>query len=578
MYEIRGVPSQKELGIPALIALSDGMEKSVDDVVKTIEINLNIPSNIASIESNVKGKSLLKFNIEWTLNGLRERGLVESPKKKFRIITDKGREILADGKDPWNLPIIKDNAVTDEPTEESDLPISQTTDNGDTGTFFAYLANKGLRFDSEIVEDFLLSLKAKQFLILSGGTGTGKTKLAQAYGEYISRSCSQKIMIQNVTLTKAESNMGFTLNRENFFTVCPEADVGSGNYRFKLGEYEGTGNVSMTPRFWFRNTENLDDMLHAINQLKQVSDKANLEIYIPGRSGGDAFEIVPVGSNWTDSRHVIGYMNSITGEYVGTQSLDLMLRASKDPANPYMLILDEMNLSHVERYFSDILSSMESGSPIPLQSKGTKDVTEKLPIGSNLFIVGTVNLDETTYMFSPKVLDRANVIEFKPVPVTDYLRSGPSEYTPKGDVKFLQNAMAGLECRSMSAVDIARAIRSAGINDAIVDNIASDLNSIQKIMSDMQLPFGFRTVDEIFRFMYVAWMYEGKGSFSNWKRYLDTQIHQKIIPKIHGNSSIASGLKSLRTFCSDNGYNRSAQKLSRMVDILEKQRYVSFNC
>ena len=50
-------------------------------------------------------------------------------------------------------------------------------------------------------------------------------------------------MIQNVTLTKAESNMGFTLNRENFFTVCPEADVGSGNYRFKLGEYVQIGSV-----------------------------------------------------------------------------------------------------------------------------------------------------------------------------------------------------------------------------------------------------------------------------------------------------------------------------------------------
>src|SRR5690606_24433993 len=82
---------------------------------------------------------------------------------------------------------------------------------------------------------------------------------------------------------------------------------------------------------------------------------------------------------------------------------------------PYFLILDEMNLSHVERYFADFLSVMESKDFIKLHSSEVdiNQVPSKIEWPINLFIIGTVNIDETTYMFSPKVLDRANVIEFR---------------------------------------------------------------------------------------------------------------------------------------------------------------------
>ncbi len=88
--------------------------------------------------------------------------------------------------------------------------------------------------------------------------------------------------------------------------------------------------------------------------------------------------------------------------------------------NLFFLILDEMNLSHVERYFADFLSGFESNEKIHLHSNGNetqtiskKNIPEKIRLPDNLFVIGTVNVDETTYMFSPKVLDRANVIEIK---------------------------------------------------------------------------------------------------------------------------------------------------------------------
>ena len=109
------------------------------------------------------------------------------------------------------------------------------------------------------------------------------------------------------------------------------------------------------------------------------------------------------------------------------------LRRIRNPGKPYFVILDEMNLAKVEHYFSDFLSIMESrtpdnpeGEPVILHNwehSETKDgllIPGKLHIPSNVYFTGTVNVDESTYMFSPKVLDRANVIEFNDVELEEY--------------------------------------------------------------------------------------------------------------------------------------------------------------
>jgi energy-coupling factor transporter ATP-binding protein EcfA2 len=128
--------------------------------------------------------------------------------------------------------------------------------------------------------------------------------------------------------------------------------------------------------------------------------------------------IIPVGADWTNREPLLGYPNALKPEeYVKPDSgvLDLIIQANSQPDLPHFLILDEMNLSHVERYFADFLSVMESKEEIPLYAEGTvqNGVPAKLKVPSNLFFIGTVNIDETTNMFSPKVLDRANTIEFR---------------------------------------------------------------------------------------------------------------------------------------------------------------------
>ena len=100
------------------------------------------------------------------------------------------------------------------------------------------------------------------------------------------------------------------------------------------------------------------------------------------------------------------------------------------------LILDEMNLSHVERYFSDFLSAIESGEEIPLYGE-----EKTLTLPDNLFTIGTVNVDETTYMFSPKVLDRANTIEFDTLRGWEYMVSDLDDDDFNGDIEYLQSPL-----------------------------------------------------------------------------------------------------------------------------------------
>jgi len=335
--------------------------------------------------------------------------------------------------------------------------------------FYHYLQLKGYHFRPELIENFLLSLKVKPFVILTGNSGTGKTKLAQLYGEYIS-----------------------TTDRKRYL-------------------------------------------------------------------------VVPVGANWTEKRHIFGYLNIMTGKYQSTPALDFIMKASKDPENPYILILDEMNLSHVERYFSDFLSAIESGEPIPLHDDPECDFPQEIEIPENLIVVGTVNVDETTYMFSPKVLDRANTIEFDTMRPGEYLNGHQDDQSPLGDLKFLEDVMK---------YDLENLRDDLGM---IWDELVAELDFFHKTLKGPGFDFGFRVTMEILRFMHAAWVYDGRPrKWDNWERYMDAQIKQKILPKIHGPERLLRDtLEDLRNHCMRR-FPESERKLKEMQNTLKTQRYVSF--
>ena len=316
--------------------------------------------------------------------------------------------------------------------------------------FLNDVKKSGLIFSSELIKRFIASLCAKQFLILTGLSGSGKTKLAQAFAKWISESPNQYLL-------------------------------------------------------------------------------------------------VPVGADWTNREPLLGYPNSLEPrKYVTPESgvIQIISDAIKNPEKPYFLILDEMNLSHVERYFADFLSSMESKESIKLYSDSdrytkfdTKDnpiedskVFDNFRLPLNLFIIGTVNIDETTYMFSPKVLDRANTIEFR-LAETDldlfFQNTNPMNLSNLHE--NYDELMPGLGLiQSETFIDL--------VNKSF-DNIdySRIADVFKKFFSKLKIAgaeFGYRSINEISR---LVGNLEYFGS--NLNEAIDFAVMQKLLPKLHGSRS-----------------------------------------
>ena len=156
------------------------------------------------------------------------------------------------------------------------------------------------------------------------------------------------------------------------------------------------------------------------------------------------YEFVPVKPNWTDSSPLLGFYNPLMKNFIPWKLTKIITKSYWDKENPYFILLDEINLARVEYYLAELLSLMETIKngesnflPLFTFSDNEFDTTEEkerfikklyntwllikeiwnwlfeawYKISNNLFIIWTANIDETTYGFSNKVLDRCNVIE-----------------------------------------------------------------------------------------------------------------------------------------------------------------------
>jgi 5-methylcytosine-specific restriction protein B len=255
------------------------------------------------------------------------------------------------------------------------------------------------------------------------------------------------------------------------------------------------------------------------------------------------YRIIPVGADWTNREPLLGYPNALKPEeYVKPDSgvIDLILQANSNPKLPHFLILDEMNLSHVERYFADFLSVMESNEEIPLYAEGTVDngVPAKLKVPSNLFIIGTVNIDETTNMFSPKVLDRANTIEFRvsKIEMESFL----------GNIKDLNMdaLMSKGATMSKAFLDMAAKKSFATVD---IKEINQTLIKFFGELTKTGAEFGYRSATEILRLIHQLSEIDA-GLTTNEK--IDIAIMQKLLPKLHGSRrKLTPILETLGSFC-----------------------------
>lgn len=271
--------------------------------------------------------------------------------------------------------------------------------------------------------------------------------------------------------------------------------------------------------------------------------------------------LVAVGADWTDNRNVVGFVNHLRQAdmqggaekqpvYQSTPVLDLLLAATEPGREgiPHFLILDEMNLSHVERYFADFLSAMEaSNGVIRLHDEGPRDqadfrlprfegdtvgVPREIAYPQNLFVIGTVNVDETTYMFSPKVLDRAHVIEFEvdPAAVAEFL----ADPKPLAPVPRAEQEQAEAFLRL--------SLRARGLEQPALDDLPKHAKGeVNRILIDLlellqkgRFEFAFRTAKEVIAYMRVCKELTGWEKEDAWKSDLDDEVLQKILPRLHG--------------------------------------------
>lgn len=268
------------------------------------------------------------------------------------------------------------------------------------------------------------------------------------------------------------------------------------------------------------------------------------------------YRIVPVGADWTNREPLLGFPSGLEpGKYVKPDSdiLNLIIDASKDENKnkPFFLILDEMNLSHVERYFADFLSVMETKTDITLhpgnedwETKEGDNIPPKINFPKNLFIIGTVNIDETTYMFSPKVLDRANVIEFR---------------VTKGEMEIFLNSASKIDLESLTSAGSGMAngfVQIAKNSDLVADEnikgkLVPELVNFFVELKKTGAEFGYRTASEIYRFAAVVNLIEPNWSSTD---IIDAAIMQKLLPKVHGSRrKLEPVLRTLGTLCLKEG-------------------------
>jgi len=324
----------------------------------------------------------------------------------------------------------------------------------------SYISQSGLVFSDTLINRFIASLLTKPFVLLTGLSGSGKTKIAQSFARWISEDKSQ-------------------------------------------------------------------------------------------------YKIIPVGSDWTNREPLLGYPNGLDrDEYILPDSgaLRLIIEALKEEnqKKPYFLILDEMNLSHVERYFADFLSVMESDEEIMLYSGKQRkssdgiDVPGKISWPQNLFVIGTVNIDETTYMFSPKVLDRANTIEFR---IDDNHIKNFLEQPSKIDLSVLDGKGASV------AQHLLALAKDNQIEPDMIytETFVKFFNELQKIGAE----FGYRTAIEM---LLLIKKLNSVGEFTK-EQCIDIALMQKLLPKLHGSrSKISKVLDALIILCLEDGVTFSIAK------------------
>ncbi|MBU9723827.1 MULTISPECIES: McrB family protein [Bacillaceae] len=213
-------------------------------------------------------------------------------------------------------------------------------------------------------------------------------------------------------------------------------------------------------------------------------------------------KIIPVRPDWMDSTALFGYYSSFEKKYIRTEFLDVLLRANEEKDRPFFVVLDEMNLAKVEYYLSDYLSAVESKMPIQLHvNDEVEDIPKTVEIPNNIYLIGTINVDETTHSLSDKVLDRAFVMTLSDVDLETFWDRLDNKFKDSLQLEW------GL------------------------------LTELHSLLIPYDLHFGYRTVKEMLRKLHKNATLPAEIRMERIHA-VDRVISEKVLPKLRGDEQL----------------------------------------
>lgn len=458
---------------------------------------------------------------------------------------------------------------------------------------------------------------------IRNGNNDFDTALDSMFGVSLSSHDKVKVYLQNFTNIIFDNHEMSISERANSLTTIlhPDAEIASDSKRY----YEYFGKDCQMQSIADKSSANYLTAIRTkpfillagisgtgksriVRKLAQATDDIDVFVNDEDRwkcSRPANFELIQVKPNWHNSMDVVGFQSNIPApHYEFTPFIDFVVKAWCHEDTPFFLCLDEMNLAPVEEYFAEFLSAIESRSigengefetdPIikPFDSFGKEqsgdmmnhfedmgfdipsDVehrlrTKGLTLPKNLIVMGTVNMDETTFSFSRKVLDRAMSIEMNEVDYDGFIE-GTTEYNIPKLTK--QNSL--FVNRPISAQEVKEGIESQTVMDF--------LKGVNDILEGTPFKLGYRAANEAI--LYVA--ADKVVGADNLKAALDDFTLMKILSRIEGDDSklvTKDGDKLLEKL---NDYfanvfdtketSKSLAKLDNMIKTLKRDHFVSF--
>ncbi|WP_199426982.1 McrB family protein [Thermaerobacillus caldiproteolyticus] len=313
---------------------------------------------------------------------------------------------------------------------------------------------------------------------------------------------------------------------------------------------------------------------------------------------------IAVSPDWTDNTDMLGYFN-VNNEFIIGEFTKLVLDASNNPEIPYFIILDEMNLAKVELYFAQVLSVIESryfdeelnrveydvylfnnalrSRFLELAEKESdpnkKEYYKKLynlKLTNNVYIIGTVNIDESTYPFSKKVLDRANVLEINDVDLMVGLDFETKELEESETTNPEEQSLAQIQSDDFvylnrffegKITNLQELKEDWKLNEVL--NLSMEeslkkwvelLSKFNNVLKPLKLNFGYRLRDEVCIYLYYAAISNAENLEQNenwWYKYFDQQLLQKVFTRLSGEEGeFETILVDLFNLCSTNQYTQ----------------------